>query len=50
MKKIYEKPQAIVTTFDAVDTINANVKSVAALTNVSKDSTSIFDFNNVIDF
>ena len=39
MKKIYEKPQAIVTTFNTVDATNANIKSVAT-----------FDFNNVIDF
>lgn len=50
MKKIYEKPQAIVTTFDAVDTINVNVKSLAALTNVVKDNNSTFDFNKVINF
>ena len=48
MKKIYEKPQAIVTTFNTVDATNANIKSVATLTNINKDST--FDFNNVIDF
>ena len=46
MKKIYEKPQAIVTTFNAT---NANIKSVATLTNINKDSAT-FDFNNVIDF
>ncbi len=49
MKKIYEKPQAIVTTFNTVDATNANIKSVAALNNVSKDSAT-FDFSNVIDF
>ena len=27
MKKIYEKPQAIVTTFNTVDATNANIKS-----------------------
>ena len=32
MKKIYEKPQAIVTTFNTVDATNANIKSVATLT------------------
>ena len=26
MKKIYEKPQAIVTTFNTVDATNANIK------------------------
>ena len=31
MKKIYEKPQAIVTTFNTVDATNANIKSVATL-------------------
>lgn len=50
MKKIYEKPKAIVTTFNAVDATNATIKSVANLKNVSKDDTTIFDFNNVIDF
>ena len=49
MKKIYEKPQAIVTTFNTVDATNANIKSVATLTNINKDSAT-FDFNNVIDF
>ena len=49
MKKIYEKPQAIVTTFNTVDATNANIKSVATLINVNKD-VATFDFNNVIDF
>lgn len=49
MKKIYEKPQAIVTTFNTVDATNANIKSVSTLTNINKESAT-FDFNNVIDF
>ena len=49
MKKIYEKPQAIVTTFHTVDATNAHIQSVATLTNVNKD-VATFDFNNVIDF
>ena len=49
MKKIYEKPQAIVTTFNTVDATNAYIKSVATLTNINKESAT-FDFNNVIDF
>lgn len=49
MKKIYEKPQATVTAFNTADTTNANIKSVATLNNVNKDSAT-FDFSNVIDF
>ena len=49
MKKIYEKPQAIVTTFNTVDATNANIKSVATVPNVNTD-VATFDFNNVIDF
>ena len=49
MRKSDEKPQAIVTTFNTVDATNANIKSVATLTNVNKD-VATFDFNNVIDF
>lgn len=35
--------------FNTVDATNANIKSVATLTNINKDSAT-FDFNNVIDF
>ena len=49
MKKIYEKPQAIVTTFNTVDATNANIKTVATLTNINKYSAKCY-FNNVIEF
>ena len=43
MRKVYERPEAIVTFFDSLDTTSVTTSSVYALKEVGKNSTNTVD-------